>query len=71
MTPIKTDGFDTNVSEAAGFTSNNLNVIVSSDDPELAAAVLEAVRRWRFEPARRGFESTSYAFRLTVDFYLE
>ncbi len=43
MTPVKTDGFDTNVSEAAGFTSNNLNVIVSSDDPALVASTTEDV----------------------------
>jgi HAE1 family hydrophobic/amphiphilic exporter-1 len=43
MTPIKTDGFDTNVSEAAGFTSNNLNVIVSSDDPALVESTTDEV----------------------------
>jgi HAE1 family hydrophobic/amphiphilic exporter-1 len=43
MAPIKTDGFDTNVSEAAGFTSNNLNVIVSSDDPALVESTTDAV----------------------------
>ena len=43
MAPVKTDGFDTNVSEAAGFTSNNLNVIVSSDDPALVASTTEDV----------------------------
>jgi HAE1 family hydrophobic/amphiphilic exporter-1 len=43
MTPIKTDGFDTNVSEAAGFTSNNLNVIVTSDDPALVESTTDEV----------------------------
>ncbi|HEU5204176.1 MAG TPA: efflux RND transporter permease subunit [Candidatus Limnocylindrales bacterium] len=43
LTPIKTDGFDTNVSEAAGFTSNNLNVIVSSDDPALVESATDEV----------------------------
>ena len=43
MAPVKTDGFDTNVSEAAGFTSNNLNVIVSSDDPALVASTTDDV----------------------------
>jgi hydrophobic/amphiphilic exporter-1 (mainly G- bacteria), HAE1 family len=47
LAPVKTDGFDINVSEAAGFTSNNLNVIVSADDPALVesttASVLEAL----------------------------
>jgi HAE1 family hydrophobic/amphiphilic exporter-1 len=32
LTPVKTDGFDVNVSEAAGFTSNNLNVVISGQD---------------------------------------
>jgi HAE1 family hydrophobic/amphiphilic exporter-1 len=32
LTPIKTDGYDINVAEAAGFTSNNLNIIVSGED---------------------------------------
>ena len=36
LAPVKTDGFDVAVSQAAGFTSNNLNVIVSG---ELAADV--------------------------------
>ena len=31
----------------------------------------DAVGRWRFEPARRGFESTEYSFQLTLTFYLE
>jgi HAE1 family hydrophobic/amphiphilic exporter-1 len=43
LTPIKTEGFDTNVSEAAGFTSNNLNVIVSSDDPALVESTTDEV----------------------------
>ncbi len=36
LAPVKTDGYDVAVSQAAGFTSNNLNVIVSG---ELAADV--------------------------------
>ena len=43
----------------------------SSEDPELSASALDAVGRWRFDPARRGFESTEYSFRLTLTFYLE
>ncbi len=31
LAPVKTDGFDVAVSQMAGFTSNNLNVIISSD----------------------------------------
>jgi HAE1 family hydrophobic/amphiphilic exporter-1 len=43
LTPIKTDGFDTNVSEAAGFTSNNLDIIVSAEDPALVASTTATV----------------------------
>jgi HAE1 family hydrophobic/amphiphilic exporter-1 len=43
LTPIKTDGFDAQVSEAAGFTSNGLSVIVSSEDPVLVETATEAV----------------------------
>jgi HAE1 family hydrophobic/amphiphilic exporter-1 len=43
LEPVKTDGFDVQVSEAAGFTSNGLNVIVSSDDPALVETTTEAV----------------------------
>ena len=32
LTPIKTDGYDIAVAQSAGFTSNNLNVIVSGAD---------------------------------------
>ncbi len=39
LAPIKTDGYDVAVSQTAGFSSNNLNVIVSGED---AAAVAEA-----------------------------
>ena len=43
LTPIKTDGFDLNVSESAGFTSNNLNVIVSGADPDAVEAATTTV----------------------------
>ena len=43
LEPIKTDGFDIQVSEAAGFTSNGLNIIVSADDPALVEQAAEAV----------------------------
>ncbi len=33
LAPVKTDGFDVAVAQAAGFTSNSLNVIVAGDDP--------------------------------------
>ncbi|HET8785790.1 MAG TPA: efflux RND transporter permease subunit [Candidatus Limnocylindrales bacterium] len=47
LAPVKTDGFDVNVSEAAGFTSNNLNVVVSGEDTaaveQTTATVLDAL----------------------------
>ncbi len=43
LEPVKTDGFDVQVSEAAGFTSNGLSVIVSSEDPALVESATEAV----------------------------
>ncbi len=43
----------------------------SSEDAELSTQALDAIGRWRFDPARRGFESTEYSFRLTLTFYLE
>ncbi len=43
LAPVKTDGFDVAVSQAAGFTSNNLNVIVSGDIAADVAAGNDAV----------------------------
>ncbi len=47
LEPIKTDGYDVQVTQAGGFTSNGLNIIVSSDDPALVesatATVVEAL----------------------------
>ena len=43
LTPIKTDGFDVNVSESAGFTSNNLNVVVSGEDADDVEATTATV----------------------------
>jgi hydrophobic/amphiphilic exporter-1 (mainly G- bacteria), HAE1 family len=43
MAPLKADGYDVQVSEAAGFTSNGLNVIVSAEDPALVASTTETV----------------------------
>jgi HAE1 family hydrophobic/amphiphilic exporter-1 len=43
LEPVRTDGFDTAISEAAGFTSNNLNVIVSAEDPALVESASETV----------------------------
>lgn len=43
LAPVKTDGYDVAVSQAAGFTSNNLNVIVSGEDAAAVAAGNDAV----------------------------
>ena len=43
LTPVKTDGFDVNVSESAGFTSNNLNVVVSGADTDDVEAATSTV----------------------------
>ena len=41
--PVKQDGYDVQVSEAAGFTSNGLNVIVSGPDREVVQTATDAV----------------------------
>jgi HAE1 family hydrophobic/amphiphilic exporter-1 len=43
LTPIKTNGFDVNVAQTAGFTSNNLNVIVSGPDTERVGQATDTV----------------------------
>ena len=43
LAAIKTDGYDVQVSAAAGFTSNGLNVIVSAEEPAEVEAATEAV----------------------------
>jgi HAE1 family hydrophobic/amphiphilic exporter-1 len=43
LAPVKTDGYDVAVAQAAGFTSNNLNVIVSGADPAAVAKVNDLV----------------------------
>jgi HAE1 family hydrophobic/amphiphilic exporter-1 len=43
LAPVKTDGYDVAVAQAAGFTSNNLNVIVSAEDPDEVAQVNDLV----------------------------
>jgi HAE1 family hydrophobic/amphiphilic exporter-1 len=41
--PVKQDGYDVQVSEAAGFTSNGLNVIVSGPDRTVVGTATDAV----------------------------
>lgn len=43
LSSIKTDGFDVAVAQTAGFTSNNLSIIVSSDDPAAVATATDEV----------------------------
>jgi HAE1 family hydrophobic/amphiphilic exporter-1 len=43
LEPIKTDGFDVAVAEAAGFTSNNLQIIVSAARPSLVQDATDTV----------------------------
>ncbi len=43
LAPIRTDGYDVAVAQAAGFTSNTLNVIVSGDDTAAVAKANDAV----------------------------
>jgi len=42
----------------------------SAGHPELDAAATDAVRRWRFDPARRGTEAVAMWVRLPVEFRL-
>ena len=43
LAPIKTDGWDLAVAQSAGFTSNNLTVVISGEDPAKVAAANDAV----------------------------
>src|SRR5690349_18613417 len=43
LAPVKTDGFNVAVAQTAGFSSNNLNVVVSGDDASDVAAANDAV----------------------------
>ena len=43
LAPVKTDGYDVAVAQAAGFSSNNLNVVVSGEDPAGVATANDAV----------------------------
>jgi HAE1 family hydrophobic/amphiphilic exporter-1 len=43
LAPIKTDGWDVAVAQSAGFTSNNLTVVISGEDPAKVASTNDAV----------------------------
>jgi len=43
LAPVKTDGYDVAVAQTAGFSSNSLSVVVSSENPDDVAAATDAV----------------------------
>lgn len=43
LAPIKTDGWDVAVAQSAGFTSNNLTVVISGEDPARVSAANDVV----------------------------
>ena len=48
-----------------------INVEESAGHPDLDEAATDAVRRWRFEPARRGEQAVAMWVRLPVEFRLK
>ncbi len=43
LAPVKTDGYDVAVAQTAGFSSNGLNVVVSSENPDDVAVATDEV----------------------------
>jgi HAE1 family hydrophobic/amphiphilic exporter-1 len=43
LAPVKTDGYDVAVAQTAGFSSNSLSVVVSSENPDDVAVATDAV----------------------------
>jgi HAE1 family hydrophobic/amphiphilic exporter-1 len=43
LAPVKTDGFDVAVAQTAGFSSNSLSVVVSSENPDDVAVATDAL----------------------------
>jgi HAE1 family hydrophobic/amphiphilic exporter-1 len=43
LAPVKTDGYDINVAQAAGFTSNNLDIVVSGPNADNVDAATQTV----------------------------
>ena len=43
-------------------------VVQTSDDPSLEQAALDAIRKWRFQPGKRGGESVPFRMRLPIVF---
>jgi periplasmic protein TonB len=52
-------------------TVSNVVVHESAGHPDLDRAAADAVRRWRFEPARRGTEAVAMWVLLPVEFHLK
>jgi TonB family protein len=48
-----------------------VNVVQSAGHPDLDRAAADAVRRWRFEPARRGKDVVPMSVQLAIKFTLE
>jgi TonB family protein len=48
-----------------------VNVVQSAGHPDLDRAAADAVRRWRFEPARRGKDTVPMSVQLAIKFTLE
>ena len=45
LAPLKTNGWDVTVGQAAGFSSSNLSVVISGDDPAQVAAANDVVMK--------------------------
>jgi hydrophobic/amphiphilic exporter-1 (mainly G- bacteria), HAE1 family len=43
LAPLKTNGWDVSVGQATGFTSNNLSIVISGEDPAQVAAANDVV----------------------------
>jgi protein TonB len=49
---------------------DNLEVLSPGGDPRLIRAALDAVRQWRYQPARLNGEPVAIDTQITVDFRL-
>ncbi len=72
LAPVGTDGYEIHISEAAGFTSNNLNVIVSGADPTQVqhasdAVIAELAKRTDLGNLRSDAAKANTQVQVTVD----